>query len=61
MTDFCMDCKSYHDEDLPITMGCGECRRFPPTAIKKCEPYAMGYYPVISEYNLVCGEFVRKD
>jgi hypothetical protein len=59
MTKFeCSDCKWYYDEDLP-NVGCGECRRFPPTAIKKCDqPYAMGHYPVISNCNKICGEFM---
>lgn len=52
----CYDCDWYHDEDLPDTCGCGECRRFPPTAIKKCD-YTGSKYPVVSEYNLICGEF----
>jgi hypothetical protein len=34
-------------------------QRFPPTAIKKCDqPYAMGHYPVVSECNVICGEFI---
>ena len=60
MSECCMNCKSYHDEDLPYTIGCGECRRFPPTAIKKCDsPYAMGKYPMVSEYGPVCDEFKK--
>jgi hypothetical protein len=58
----CVDCKHYRDEDLPDTIGCGECRRFPPTAIKKCDqPYAMGKYPVIGENNPICYEFENKN
>jgi len=56
--EICVMCKHYHDEDIADTIGCGECRRFPPTAIKKCDdPYTMGRYPVISEYNNPCYEF----
>ena len=57
----CFECAWYKEDNIPDTCGCGECRRFPPTAIKKCDQtYAGGYYPVISECNRICGEFLFK-
>jgi hypothetical protein len=57
----CYDCYWYDDSDVPVTVGCGYCMRFPPTAIKKCEqPYAMGHYPMVSDCGKICGEFKQK-
>lgn len=58
----CSDCKFYHDEDVPDTIGCGECICNPPTAI---EPHGgnthyMGHFPLVSEY-MSCGKFEMKN
>ena len=47
--------------DLPNEMGrTGECRRFPPTAIKaKGSTHAFGWYPEINEANAGCGEWKK--
>lgn len=59
----CGDCYWYRIENIPITCGCGECRRNPPTAIYngRMDPYPMGKYPVVGECNPACGKFYHKN
>jgi len=50
---YCMDCMFYFDEEIPDTVGCGECRYGPPTALPI---FGHGYYhsrafPLVSEYD----------
>jgi hypothetical protein len=57
----CMDCKFYYDDKIPITVGCGECRYGPPTAIDPLGhgTYFGGHFPVVSECEW-CGRFEQK-
>ncbi len=57
----CMDCKFYYDDRIPDTVGCGECRYGPPTAIYEghTSPYASAVFPLVSEYGW-CGRFEQK-
>lgn len=57
----CMDCKYYFDKDIPDSVGCGECRYGPPTAMPI---FGHGYYhdrafPLVSEYEW-CWRFEDK-
>lgn len=58
----CMDCKYYYDDETPVTVGCGECRYGPPTALPILGPVAYHHraFPLVSEYDW-CWRFVSKD
>jgi hypothetical protein len=57
----CIDCKYYYDEDIPDTVGCGECRYGPPTAmpIFGKGDYHAEAFPLVSEYEW-CWKFEKK-
>lgn len=58
----CCDCKFYYDEDIPDTVGCGECRYGPPTALPisgRMEMYHGRAFPLVSEYDW-CWQFEKK-
>jgi len=57
----CIDCKYYYDEDIPDTVGCGECRYGPPTAmpIFGKGAYHDEAFPLVSEYDW-CWRFEKK-
>lgn len=42
----CYDCKFYDDSNIPVTVGCGECRYGPPTATLAIFGRA---FPIVSE------------
>ena len=57
----CMDCKYYYDEEIPDTVGCGECRYGPPAAmpIFGRGVYHESAFPLVSEYEW-CWRFEEK-
>ena len=57
----CIDCKYYYDEEIPDTVGCGECRYGPPTAmpIFGKGDYHAEAFPLVSEYDW-CWKFEKK-
>lgn len=58
----CMDCKFYFDDEIPDTVGCGECRYGPPTAMPifgKLGEYHERAFPLVSEYDW-CWRFENK-
>jgi hypothetical protein len=59
--DMCIDCKYYYDEDIPDTVGCGECRYGPPTAMPIFGQgvYHSSAFPLVSEYEW-CWRFEKK-
>jgi Zn finger protein HypA/HybF involved in hydrogenase expression len=60
----CMDCKYYYDGRVPDSIGCGECRYGPPSAIKHESSIINGYYsgkfPLVSEYEW-CWKFTQRE
>lgn len=57
----CIECKYYYDEEIPDTVGCGECRYGPPTAMPIFGQgvYHSSAFPLVSEYEW-CWRFERK-
>lgn len=58
----CSDCRFYFDKETPETVGCGECRFGPPTALPIFErgAYHMAAFPLVSEYGW-CWKFTQKE
>jgi hypothetical protein len=57
----CRRCKFYYDEDIPDTVGCGECRYVPPSAMPismRMSMYHDRAFPLVSEYDW-CWRFER--
>ena len=60
---YCMNCKFYYDDEIPDTVGCGECRYGPPTALPifgKYEAYHNRAFPLVSEFDW-CWRYIVKD
>lgn len=57
----CIDCKYYYDKDVPDTIGCGECRYGPPTAMPIFGQgvYHSSAFPLVSEYGW-CWRFEKR-
>jgi hypothetical protein len=58
----CSDCQYYYDEDIPDTVGCGECRYGPPSAMPismRMSMYHDRAFPLVSEYDW-CWRFKNK-
>lgn len=51
----CCECRFYYDGFIPDTVGCGECRFGPPTAMPiimpSPPPYHSAAFPLVSEYD----------
>ena len=58
----CSECKYYYDREIPPTVGCGECRYGPPTALPiftARQVYHDAAFPLVSEYEW-CWRFEKK-
>lgn len=49
----CIDCRFYHDKNITDTVGCGECRFGPLTALPIFgrDAYHTRAFPLVSEYD----------